>query len=76
MKRHKQCPKCGSRKVGYAVNDLGSSKTLLVGQAVRSENWLCVECGYVEVYAIDIADVDWASTLDQFFGPMETGAYR
>ena len=79
MKRHKQCPKCSSRKVGYSINDVGSSKSLLFekgghgGVHVKSELWLCLECGYVEVYAVEIQDVDWVARLDEYFGPIEAG---
>lgn len=84
MKRDKQCPKCSSRKVGYSINDVGSSKSLSFGRGfgasyvveVKSERWLCLDCGYVEVYAVELEGVDWLATFDEYFGPIETGPFR
>ena len=77
MKRTKQCPKCSSRRVGYSVTGRHALATLSIGdQDVTSERWLCIDCGYVEVYAIEIEGVDWPAVLDQFYGAIETGPFR
>ena len=75
-----QCPKCGSFDVysgAYVTNKRGyySSNTIPVSggifaQVVALDNYVCVNCGYVESYISDeeqlrrIAD-KWPRVVDQ-----------
>jgi predicted nucleic-acid-binding Zn-ribbon protein len=76
MRHDRQCPKCRSRNVGFALKPKGFSTTLMLGETqVASERWLCTDCGYVEVYAVDL-DHDWSAVLDVYYGAPKDGPFR
>lgn len=76
MKHDRQCPKCRGRNVGCASRPTGSTRSLLLGDTeVAAERWLCTDCGYVELYAIDL-DHDWATVLDVYYGAPKQGPFR
>lgn len=78
MKADKTCPKCRSRNVGFAARPVGYTTSLQFrfgSTQVASERWLCTDCGYVEIYAIDL-DHDWSELLDVYYGAPKGGPFR